>query len=72
MIDLKTESLISLHEAARSLPSNRAGKSVNLSTVFRWIQKGVTTQNGRVRLEAIRLGGRWLTSWEAPSDSLRT
>jgi hypothetical protein len=33
--------------------------------VYRWILDGVRTPHGKVRLEAIRLGGRWLTSVEA-------
>jgi hypothetical protein len=33
--------------------------------VLRWVLDGVKTPNGVVRLEAIRLGGRWITSHEA-------
>jgi len=33
------------------------------STIFRWIAKGLpAAEGGRVRLEAIRRGRRWLTS----------
>lgn len=61
MHDLTTESLISLPEVLQLLPPGRRGKRPHLSTVVRWIARG--TQG--VRLEAIRLGGRWVTSREA-------
>ncbi len=61
-----SESLLSFHDAARMLPPNRVGKSVNFSTVWRWALKGVRTIDGhRVKLEAARVGGRWLTSKQA-------
>jgi hypothetical protein len=58
MIDLRTETLISLAQAARLLPPGRNGKTTHISTLMRWINPGVRG----VRLEAVRLGGRWLTS----------
>jgi hypothetical protein len=61
MIDLKTETLLPLSEAAKKIPPNRSGKKVHTSTVLRWILKGVKG----VALEGTRLGGRWLTSLEA-------
>ena len=64
-IDLHTESLITLSQAARMLPPSRRGRPVHLSCVYRWILDGVRTPHGKVRLEGIRLGGRWLTSVEA-------
>jgi hypothetical protein len=65
-IDLQNESLLGLAEAARRLPSYRRGRPVNPATIFRWIHDGIRLPSGRiVRLEAIRLGGRWLTSVEA-------
>jgi len=49
--------------AARLLPPGRKNKPVSLSCVFRWIADGVQGPDGkRVRLEAARVGGRWLTS----------
>ena len=61
-----SENLLTLHDAARLLPSNRAGKRVNFSTIWRWALKGVHATDGRlVKLEAARVGGRWLTSKEA-------
>jgi hypothetical protein len=65
-IDLKTESTTSLAQAARLLPPGRRGRPVSLSCVLRWVLSGVRLPSGEiVRLEAIRLGGRWLTSVEA-------
>ncbi len=61
MIDLQNETILPLLQAAKRIPSNRNGKATHVSTVLRWIQKGVKG----VRLEATRLGGRWLTSAEA-------
>jgi hypothetical protein len=65
MIDLKTEQLLSLCEAARRLPPGRRGRPVHFSCVLRWIMDGVRTPHGKVQLEAIRMGGRWITSVEA-------
>jgi hypothetical protein len=59
--DLTTETLVSLPEVLRLLPPGRRGKRPHLSTVLRWIMHGTDG----VRLEAIRLGGRWVTSREA-------
>lgn len=66
MIDLQNEKTLSLTQAAKLLPPGRQGRPVNLSTVFRWIADGVQAPDGSiVRLDAVRLGGRWLTSVEA-------
>jgi hypothetical protein len=63
---LMSESLIGLNAAARRLPPGRCGKPVTFSCVLRWVQQGVPGPDGeRVKLEAVRLGGRWLTSLEA-------
>jgi hypothetical protein len=57
---------LNLGQAARRFPSYRESKPVNPSTVFRWITGGVRLPGGaRVRLDAVRLGGRWLTSVQA-------
>jgi hypothetical protein len=61
-----SETTLSLAQAAARLPSFRLGKPVNASTVWRWINDGVKLPDGTtVRLEAVRLAGRWLTSAEA-------
>ena len=56
-IDPKTEQLLTLAEACRSIPP----RGVSRATLFRWIQKGV---RGAV-LSTIKIGGRTLTSAEA-------
>src|SRR5262245_36707451 len=66
MIDLEAETLLSLKEAARKLPPGRRGRPVNLSTVYRWVLGGAKSSDGtKVRLDAVRVGGRWLTSTQA-------
>ena len=49
--------------AAKRFPSTRWGRPVNLSCVLRWVLDGVLTVSGeRVRLEAARNAGRWVTT----------
>jgi hypothetical protein len=64
-IDLRNETILSLNQAAKMLPPGRRGRPVTLSCLLRWVLDGVNTPMGRVRLEAIRMGGRWITSVEA-------
>jgi hypothetical protein len=64
--NLLGETLLSLYEAARRLPPGRRGRPVSFSCVLRWITDGIPGPDGRrVKLEAVRVGGRWLTSEEA-------
>jgi hypothetical protein len=63
--ELVQETLLSLAQVANRLPPNRGDRPVSLSCVLRWILSGVRTPHGRIRLEGIRLGCRWLTSEEA-------
>jgi hypothetical protein len=66
MFDLTTERPIGLREAAKIPPSFRQDTPTHISTVLRWITKGVKLANGEVvRLEGARLGGRWTTTIEA-------
>jgi hypothetical protein len=66
--DLTRETLLSLAQAARRFPSARLGRPVNASTIWRWARKGVKVSGvGVVRLECVRVSGRWLTSEEAIS-----
>jgi len=61
-IQLKTETIIdALKEAPGFLGAGRAGKLPYRSFMIRAIKTG---HNGH-RLEALRVGGRWLTSVEA-------
>jgi hypothetical protein len=66
MIDLSTESPLSLNQAARLLPPGRRNRPVSFSCVLRWVLEGAKAPSGElVKLEALRVGGRWLTSREA-------
>ena len=52
-----------LSRACRRFPPHRQGKPVSLSCLVRWITSGVRDPNGvRIRLEAARLAGRWITT----------
>jgi hypothetical protein len=54
---------LNLAAAAAIFPPYRGEKRVNPSTIYRWIAEGVELPDGsRLRLEARRAGGRWLTS----------
>jgi hypothetical protein len=47
-------------------PAGRRGRPVNPATIYRWIAEGVKLPSGEVvRLEAYRMGSRWLTTVEA-------
>jgi hypothetical protein len=66
MIDLSTESVLSLRDAAKLLPPARLGRPVSFACVWRWVLSGARAATGqKVKLEALRLGGRWVTSREA-------
>jgi hypothetical protein len=70
MIDLSTETPIPLVDVR--LPG-RAGKHVHFCTVWRWITQGVRGPGGqRVRLDALRVGSRWVTSARALQDFAET
>jgi len=60
-IDVNTEHVISLTEAARSLPRRRAGKRPHVSCIYRWTTAGC---RGAI-LESIQVGGTRCTSREA-------
>jgi hypothetical protein len=65
-IDLLLEEVYSFAQATRFVPPARNGKKTHISTLLRWAIKGAKAPNGTiVRLEAMRLGGRWVTSREA-------
>ena len=65
---LNGEKLITLSDAVASIPGNRGAKRLHPATLTRWILKGALALDGRrVRLEATRLGNRWLTSAESLS-----
>jgi hypothetical protein len=60
-IDITSERIITLPEAAAMLPARRGGRRVHVSTLFRWAQKGCRG----VRLEVVRIGSALHTSREA-------
>jgi hypothetical protein len=52
-----------LVRAARRIPRTRQDRPVTLSCLLRWITTGVIAYDGqRVRLEAARLAGKWITT----------
>jgi hypothetical protein len=52
-----------LTTAARGVPRTRLNKPVSLSCLLRWILDGVAgPDGGKVRLEAARLAGKWITT----------
>ena len=61
MIDSGMETLISLAEAARLLPRQRAGKKPHTSCLYRWTKNGCKG----VILESLQCGGTRVTSKEA-------
>jgi len=66
VIDPTSEETLSLAAAARLMPPTRNGRRCHLSTILRWILHGARAPNGTiVRLEACRIGSRWLTSRQA-------
>jgi hypothetical protein len=55
-----------MSQAARRFPPHRRDRPVNPSTIWRWVVDGVRLPGGgKLRLEAARVGGRWLTSEQA-------
>ncbi len=64
--NLLTETVLSFSQAARRLPPFRGSRPVASATIWRWVSEGVRLPDGtRLKLEAVRLGGRWVTSLEA-------
>jgi hypothetical protein len=69
-IDILSETVLSLAQAARRLPQLRGakatGKGVHPCTLWRWTRNGLNTPDGqRVRLETVRIGNTNCTSLEA-------
>jgi hypothetical protein len=54
---------LGLSAVARKVPGHRGTVTVNMSTLFRWITAGASAADGTVvKLEAARIGNRWMTS----------
>ncbi len=63
---LLAEGFVGMQAAARLFGSFRDGAPTHPSTVTRWALKGVRLADGRtVALEAVRVGGRLVTSRQA-------
>jgi hypothetical protein len=66
VIDLSKETPLPLKTLCSLVPPGRNGRKTHISTVMRWILHGVKSPTGEiVRLEALRLGARWVSSREA-------
>jgi hypothetical protein len=60
---LDGEPLLPLSDLARRGPGHRGAARLHAATLSRWILKGARGTSGqRIRLEAVRTPGRWLTS----------
>ncbi|MCE5268690.1 MAG: DUF1580 domain-containing protein [Planctomycetaceae bacterium] len=53
--------MLSLADAAKTLPFRRSGKRPNISTLYRWALRGIRS----IRLETVLIGGQRCTSKEA-------
>jgi hypothetical protein len=60
-IKIDEEQVITFPGLASSLPRRRRNRPVHVSTIHRWRDPGLRG----IRLEAVRIGGAWHTSWEA-------
>ncbi|WP_254508942.1 DUF1580 domain-containing protein [Anatilimnocola floriformis] len=59
--DLLNETLVTFAEVAKRIPSRRRGRPVHISSIHRYRSPGIDD----VKLEAVRVGGTWMTSLEA-------
>jgi hypothetical protein len=63
VLDLTTETPLPLADACKLVPPARRGKRTHISTLVRWILIGAKSPSGElVKLEALRIGNRWVTS----------
>jgi hypothetical protein len=62
---------LSLAQAARRIPPTKGDRPVHVSSLTRWITRGVKTQAGSViRLEARRFPGGWKVTSQAVDEFL--
>jgi hypothetical protein len=50
---------------ARLVCLEQTSRPIHAGTIIRWITRGVCVRGQTVKLDAIRLGGRWVTSRSA-------
>jgi hypothetical protein len=63
---LMAEVLVPVNSLPAILPAAPSGKPLCRSAVWRWVSNGLPgPDEKRVRLEAVRLGRRWMTSRQA-------
>ncbi len=63
---LTKEQPVPLSKVPQLFPALGRKGNLSFSTVYRWVTKGLKVPSGkRVRLEASRLGGGWVTTMEA-------
>lgn len=60
-IDITKDDLKSAGELARHVPGKN-GKASGVGKINRWILRGVSVNGQTVRLEAVRLGGQWMST----------
>jgi len=61
MIDVNRDKLLTFRELSAKIPPRRNNRPAAISTIHRWRSRGIRG----TRLEAIRVGGAWLTSEQA-------
>lgn len=61
MSDLLAEDVLTLTQAAQTLPCRRLGRPTHVTTLLRWSKAGIRG----VRLETIQVGGTRCTSRQA-------
>lgn len=61
-IDLTKEAGLNPTQLAKLIPSPRTGHASHSSKVVRWITNGVLVNGQRVKLEALRMGGQWVST----------
>ena len=63
---LNGETLLSFSKLCRKVAGSRDNANAAPSTLFRWVTTGCRSASGRlVRLEAVRVGAKWMSSEEA-------
>lgn len=68
MNEIKEDCGLTLSDVGMLFPGHRGKPGVNSSTVFRWVTVGIPTSDSEdspVKLEAVRVGQRWVTSHAA-------